>query len=223
MFADKAEARHFLTESQELRTGNLRMGAVGPFHAIEMLVAFHDRHPGIGISVSVGNSKTVLQDLLEFRTDVAVLAYAGSDPRLWVSQYGKDPIVAFARKDHPLFGPGRSGLSISELHGEAMVVRETESNTRRATEVAMAEADVRPRIVMEIGSREAVREVVARGVGFGVVSKAEHVCDPRTFWLPFLDAEIFNYAHIVCLQDRRTSRMTSAFIDAAGEIDTASA
>lgn len=215
MFADEAEARHFLSESRELRTGILRMGAVGPFHATAMLIAFHAHYPGVEISVSVGNSKSVLQDLLAFRTDVAVLAYAERDDRLWVSQYSKDPIVAFARNDHPLFRPGRAGIRIADVHGEAMVAREIGSNTRRATEAAMAEAGVRPHIVMEIGSREAVRETVASGVGFGVVSNAEHVPDPRITCLPFLDAEIYNYAHIVCLQDRRSARMISAFIDVA--------
>lgn len=47
LFADEAEAKHFLTESRELRTGHLRVGAVGPFHATEMLVAFHARYPMI--------------------------------------------------------------------------------------------------------------------------------------------------------------------------------
>ncbi|KAB1069917.1 hypothetical protein F6X51_24570 [Methylobacterium planeticum] len=79
----------------------------------------------------------------------------------------------------------------------------------------MRKAGVEPNIVMEIGSREAVREAVASGVGIGVVSSAEHVPDPRITCLPFADAEIYNYAHIVCLQDRRSSRLISAFIDAA--------
>lgn len=212
MFADEAEARHFLTESRELRTGHLRMGAVGPFHATEMLVAFHARYPGIAISVCVGNSQTVLRDLIEFRTDVAVLAYVESDPRLWVKQYSQDEIIAFAHRDHPLFRTGRPGLRIADLHGQAMVAREIGSNTRRATDAAMARAGVKPDIIMEIGSREAVREAVASGVGFGVVSKAEHIPDARIACLPVLDAEIYNYAHVVCLQERLTSRLISAFL-----------
>ena len=77
----------------------------------------------------------------------------------------------------------------------------------------MAKAGVQPKIVMEIGSREAVREAVASGVGFGFVSSAEYIGDERIRSLPVLDAEIFNYAHIVCLQDRVQSRLISAFLD----------
>lgn len=213
MFADEADARHFLVESRELRTGHLRVGAVGPFHATEMLVAFHARYPEIEISVSIGNSNAVLRNLLDFQSDVAVLAYVESDERLWLSQYSKDEIIAFGRWDHPLFAPGRDGIRIAELHDQAMVAREHGSNTRRASDEALEKAGVSPKIVMEIGSREAVREAVASGVGFGFVSNAEYIGDERIRALPVIDAEIFNHAHVVCRRDRLQSRIISAFLD----------
>jgi aminoethylphosphonate catabolism LysR family transcriptional regulator len=213
MLADEADARHFLVESRELRTGHLRVGAVGPFHATEMLVAFHARYPEIEISVSVGNSNAVLRNLLEFQSDVAVLAFVENDERLWFSQYSQDAIVAFGRRDHPLFAPDREGIRIADLQDQPMVAREHGSNTRRASDAALAQANVRPRIVMEIGSREAVREAVASGVGFGFVSSAEYIADDRIRSLPVVDAEIFNYAHIVCRRDRLQSRLISAFLE----------
>lgn len=221
MIADEADARAFLTESRELRTGHLRVGAVGPFHVTEMLVAFHARYPEIEISVSIGNSNVVLRNLLEFESDVAVLAYVENDERLWFSQYSESPIVAFGRRDHPLFAPDRDHIRIIELDGQPMVAREHGSNTRRASDEAMAKANVRPKIVMEIGSREAVREAVASGVGFGFVSSAEYIADDRIRSLPVVDAEIFNYAHIVCRQDRLQSRLISAFLEVTSALPPA--
>jgi aminoethylphosphonate catabolism LysR family transcriptional regulator len=214
LFADEADARHFLTESRELKTGQLRVGAVGPFHVTEMLVAFHARYPQIEISVSVGNSVGVLDSLIDFRSDVAVLAYVESDPRLWVRQYSEDPIVVFGRRDHPLM-IGRDGLKIAELEGQRMVFREHGSNTRRSSEKALAKARVTPQIVMEIGSREAVREAVASGVGLGFVSQAEFIPDERLTWLPVVDAKVFNHAHVVCVRDRVQTRLIAAFLDVA--------
>jgi hypothetical protein len=74
---------------------------------------------------------------------------------------------------------------------------------------------IRPKIVMEIGSREAV----ASSVGF--VSSAEYIGDDRIRALPVIDAEIFNYAHIVCRQDRLQSRMISAFLDVTRNLRSA--
>lgn len=85
----------------------------------------------------------------------------------------------------------------------------------------MAKANVRPKIVMEIGSREAVREAVASGVGFGFVSSAEYIADDRIRSLPVVDAEIFNYAHIVCRQDRLQSRLISAFLEVTSALPPA--
>lgn len=221
LFADEADARHFLTESRELRTGQLRLGAVGPFHATEMLVAFHAKYPQIEISVSIGNSNVVLQNLLDFQTDVAVLAYVENDERLWLRQYSEDPIVVFGRKDHPLFAGRREGLKIKELDGQPMVSREHGSNTRRATDAAFAAAGVRPNIVMEIGSREAVREAVASGVGFGVVSLAEYIADDRITYLHFSGERVVNHAHIVCVRDRVQSRLIAAFLKVATELSDA--
>lgn len=149
---------------------------------------------------------------MDFRTDVAVLAYFEDDPRLWVSCYSRDAIVAFGRRDHPLFARSRTGIRLPELHGQPMIAREHGSNTRRASDAAMAQAGIVPRIVMEIGSREAVREAVASGAGFGFVSSAESIADGPITSLPILDAEIYNDANIVCLRDRIESRMIAALL-----------
>jgi DNA-binding transcriptional LysR family regulator len=91
------------------------------------------------------------------------------------------------------------------------------STTRRAFEQALAKARIRPRIVMEIGSREAIREAVIRGLGISYVSEAEFVPDPSLRLIPISDAEIFTYAHVVILQKRETSRIIRAFLEVVGK------
>jgi DNA-binding transcriptional LysR family regulator len=65
--------------------------------------------------------------------------------------------------------------------------------------------------VMEIGSREAIREAVIRGLGISYVSEAEFVPDPALRMLPIADAEIYTYAHVVVLQKRNSSRIIARF------------
>lgn len=110
--------------------GFLRVvGWVG--HVTEMLVAFNERYPGIEVSVSIGNSRDTVRSLMEFRTDIAVLAYV--DKKLPAWHYSKDKIAAFAHKDHPL-AKGRRSIRARDLSGQLMVMRERGSNTRRAIE-----------------------------------------------------------------------------------------
>ena len=52
----------------------MKIGAVGPFHVIEMVSAYRARHPGLKLSIRMGNSRQVLHELEHYTTDVAVLA-----------------------------------------------------------------------------------------------------------------------------------------------------
>ncbi|MCK6451901.1 MAG: LysR substrate-binding domain-containing protein [Alphaproteobacteria bacterium] len=207
------EAVEFLNQTRELTTGHLRLGAVGPYHATDMLVAFNARHPGIYVSVKIGNSREVVTGLMEYETDVAVLAHIDPNPRLVAIPYSRHPVVVMAYRGHRLFG--RRAIRLELIEGERLIHREQGSTTRRAFEAALVERGVKPRVVMEIGSREAIREAVAGGIGLGVVSEAEFIPDPRICAIRVSNADIFTYAHIAYLSERREARMIRAFVASA--------
>jgi aminoethylphosphonate catabolism LysR family transcriptional regulator len=211
LFAEEQEAVAFLEQSRELRHGKLSIGAVGPYHVTEMLAAFNRTYPGIELAVKLGNSTEVLSDLLEYKSDVAVLAHIDEDDRLLTIPYRRHPVAVFVRKDHRLAGKKR--VKITALEGEPLIIREHGSTTRRAFDQALAAAKVKPRIIMEIGSREAIREAVIRGLGISYVSTAEFVPDPALRLIEIADAEIYTYAHVVILKKRETSRIVRAFVD----------
>ncbi|MGH8723185.1 MAG: LysR substrate-binding domain-containing protein, partial [Burkholderiales bacterium] len=155
-------------------------------------------------------SRRVAEDVLDYRTDVAVLAHIDENPRLLAIPYSRHGVVVFAHRDHPL--ARHQSVSIEALDGAGVIMREQGSTTRRAFEEALASAGVQPRVVMEIGSRESIREAVARGIGLGVVSEAELTPDERLRVIRIADAEIFTYAHVVCLKERRHRRLLAAFL-----------
>ena len=220
LFADEKEAADYLNETRGLKTGHLRVGAVGPYHVTDMLAAFNARYPGLYVSVTMGNSRDTLRDLLDYRTDVSVLAHVDPDPRLVAIPYQRHRVVVFCPIDHPF--ARRRGIRAREMEGQRLIVREAGSTTRLAFDQAMREADTRPRVVMEIGSRESIREAVAKGIGLGVVSEAEFIPDPRIRALPVIDAEIYTYAHVVHLRERQNARLVRAFIDVLGGLLSAS-
>ena len=63
------------------------------------------------------------------------------------------------------------------MAAERLILRERGSETRRVFEAALAEEGLRGARVLEIDSREAVREAVAGGLGIGVVARAEFDLD----------------------------------------------
>ncbi len=98
-----------------------------------------------------------------------------------------------------------------------MVLREEGSSTRQIFEEALKRAAVTPRVIMEIGSREALHEAVAAGLGIGVVTESELGQDDRLVTLKLSDVTLEAREFVVCLKERATVRTVQAFFDLADE------
>ena len=214
----EAEAEDSLNAYGGLQAGHLHVGAVGPYHATEMLSAFKERYPGIRLSVTVGNSMEMAERILDYSVDVAVLAHVEDDPRIYAMPYSRHPVVVFVNKSHRF--AKRRRIRLAEMEGEHMVLRELGSTTRLAFEKALSEAGVTIEPVMAIGSREAVWLAVARGIGIGVVSDIEYIPHPDLHTVEVVDADIYTTAHVNCLAERRDARLIRAFFHMAEDLKT---
>lgn len=209
IFSLEAEARELLTDSGKLQLGTLRVGAVGPFHVTEMLSRFNRQYPKIDIAVSFGNSKDILNSLVDYKTDVAILAQFLNDPTFYSFPYSSHPVILMVSKKHRF--AQYNSISIKELENEPIVLREKGSTTRKAFMNALKKHNIHCNTVMEIGSREAIREAVIMGVGVSMVSQAEYIPDPQLHPLTVDDAIMHTHAHVVCLRERKQSRIIKEF------------
>lgn len=216
LFAAEQEATELLAGSRHLDAGSLAIGADGPVHAMPLIAAFTRRHPGPRVTLSVGNSQTLLRGLLDTRIDVAVLADVPGDGRLYVLPVRRDPIQALVPKGHPL--ARRRAVTLKDMAGERIVLRETGSMTRRLVEGALQAAELAPADTLEIESREAVLEAVAVGLGLGFVSAAEFAGDPRLILLPLAGVTLEMDEYVVCLRERRRLAVVRAFLEVARDM-----
>jgi aminoethylphosphonate catabolism LysR family transcriptional regulator len=214
IFGLESEAVQLLRDAGELRSGHLRVAAVGPSHVTQMLVAFNQRYPGVKVSVSTGNSQDVLDRLLDYSADVGVLAQVFKDKRFVSVPYSEHPVVVFCSSTHRF--AHRRSIRTAELQGERLILREPGSTTRKAIESALRAAQVEPEVVMEVASREIIREAVAQGVGVAAVSEVEYVPGPGLHAVRISDAQVRTFAHVVCLAERRDTRMVRTFFDVIG-------
>ncbi|BCJ29045.1 LysR substrate-binding domain-containing protein [Actinocatenispora sera] len=216
LFATADEADQILDDGARLRTGRLRLGADAPMHVMPLLAALRDRYPGVRVALSTGNSEQVLAELVADRVDVALTAAGGHDPRLHAVPVRRDRVVAFVARRHPL--GARTEVTLDELAGTQLVIRESGSTTRRVFERALAAAGRSlaewPELI-EVDSREAVHSAVAVGLGVGVVSDAELPPDPRlaVLALPGLDLDLTQY--LACRRDASRSRLVRAVFELA--------
>jgi aminoethylphosphonate catabolism LysR family transcriptional regulator len=216
LFAAEAEAIDLLRAVRDFRAGHLQVGAVGPYHVTEMLASFTARFPHIRVTVSIGNSQEMLGRLVDLRADVAVLAQLDEDTRFHSIPYSRHRIVTMVHRDH--VWAKRRSISLAEFAGQRMVLRETGSTTRRAFERALETAGIAVDPVMEFGSREAVWHAVARNIGLGIVSEREVIPHPDIRIVPIADAALYTDEHVVCLAERRDSRLVAEFLKIARDL-----
>ena len=205
----EVEALSLLLHARGAGQGHLRICAVGPYNVTPMICNYRLAHPGVRISMSVGDSQQILQAIVQYQGDVGVLVHPVTDLRILCIPFRKQPLVFFAAVGHPL--TRRRQLALRDLAGASFVMRERGSTTRQVLEQVLAEEGVQVRTDLEIGSREAVREAVAQGLGIGVVADTAYQPDARTVKLPIRCDRLFTHAHVVCLKERKDARLIAQF------------
>jgi LysR family transcriptional regulator, low CO2-responsive transcriptional regulator len=208
----ESDATSLLRDSGALTHGSLKIGAVGPFHVTEMIEAYHALHPGMHLSVTLGNSEAVLRDLDGYVSDVGVIASRFAHQRYYMQPYARYPVIAFVNIGHPF--AQRGSIDLRELADTPLLMREPGSTTRRALEDAFDEIGAKAQVAMEIGSREALREAVARGLGVGTVSDSEYVPDDRLRKVRISGDPVTTHIQVCCLRERRDSRLVASFFEA---------
>jgi aminoethylphosphonate catabolism LysR family transcriptional regulator len=216
IFSLENDAEETLRAAGGLLLGRLRIGAIGPAEVTRMVVAFGQRYPEVELSVSLGNTKAVIDDLLAFRADVAIVPRLGDDRRFHTLPYSRSRIVLLVGRDHRC--AKRKAVKLEELEGERMVLREQGSATRRVFEEALNKSGVQVRHVLEIESREAVRESVAVGIGVGIALDAETHPDTRLHTLSVTDVPMDLELEIATLAERREAPVIKAFFDVVAKM-----
>jgi aminoethylphosphonate catabolism LysR family transcriptional regulator len=215
LFAVQDEAQALLEGEQTLTRGHLRIAADSAHHVVPIMAALR-RRASLTFALAIDNSAVVLERLLRHEADVAVMAKSVSDPRLQALKLRTDRVVLFVPARHPLAGRRRVPLAV--LADKELVLRERGSITREVLEQAMAAAGIRPSAIVEVQTREGVREAVAAGFGIGAVFESELGDDRRFRPVVIADADLAVAEYAVCLQERRRVAPVRAFMDEAAKL-----
>jgi len=151
--------------------GRLRIGASttpGFYLLPSALGRFHARYPDVELSYRVENSLRIEEAILKNELD---FGFVGSHiPREEVHREPvvEDQIVFFASPRHPL--AGRRRISLTALFRDICILREQGSATRKRVEAQLAAEGVSIGRSITLGCPEAIKAVVAGGLGFSFLS-----------------------------------------------------
>ncbi|MEQ8664956.1 MAG: LysR substrate-binding domain-containing protein [Rhodospirillales bacterium] len=209
-FTAEAEAEQLLATARGLTAGTLRVRADSPYAVIPLLAVFSRRYPRVDTQISFGNSREVLADILDQSADIGFLPDVEGDDRLHVVPVQRDQLVFMVHRGHAW--AQRRAVGFEAIADETLLLREKGSRTRAVLEAALAERQVSPGHVLEIGSREAIREAVAAGLGVGVVNDGEFGHDDRLSKLGISGTRLAVTEYAACRKDRRGAGAVAALL-----------
>ena len=155
---------------KSLANGRVAVGVVSTakYFAPQMLAAFARSHPGIDIELVVGNREDTIAAFRDGRFDVAVMGRPPEGIEVERTPIGDHPQVIIAPPDHRL--ARQRAIAPQKIVGETLLMREVGSGTRLLAERFLARHDIKPRIGMEIGSNETIKQAVIAGLGIAFIS-----------------------------------------------------
>jgi DNA-binding transcriptional LysR family regulator len=178
VFVDLEEALGELDPPGELK-GILKFAAstTSAAHFVPNIFArFRRYHPGVGLHLTVGNAKDVLDLVREQHVGLGLLGGHARSPGVRFEQFMPDEIVAVCapRIHDPKFRRAIENLkSVRDLKHLPLIWRERGAGTRATVEQMLKEHGVNVRKLdqgVEIGSTEAIKSLVIAEVGIAFFS-----------------------------------------------------
>jgi aminoethylphosphonate catabolism LysR family transcriptional regulator len=207
------ELEHGLSELRALRRGRLVVGLSTPAFAMPLIARFQQQHPGVTVTTRLGNTATLTESVAACDIDLAVMTLLEDLPGMACTTIARQRLVLCVPAGHPL-ATGRA-LRLPALAGLKLVMREPGSMTRRMLEQLLATAGLAPQIQLEVGSREAVKEAVAAGLGVGALLDGEVGEDPRLATVPLHGAAAVAEVAVVSLPESHELPAVAAFVGLA--------
>lgn len=144
-------------------TGHLRIGSTHTFNLSfipDCIASFHQRYPGIRISVEELAADTIVQRLHDRQLDIGI-AYRPAEPlELQFEPLYNEEMVLVVGPGHLL--ARRKRVRMVELHGQAMVLLPRSFTTRLMLDECFQACGAEPHVLVEMNTLAPMMDVVAK-------------------------------------------------------------
>ncbi|MGH8230525.1 MAG: LysR substrate-binding domain-containing protein [Steroidobacteraceae bacterium] len=201
------EADATLAQLKGVTGGRLNVAVIsaGDYFFPRVLAEFGASHPGVAFNLTVHNRESLLRQLAENLTDLAVMVRPPRDMDTVAVSFAPHPYVIVAAPDHPL--ADKRQIPRSALNRERFVQRERGSDTWNSMCEVFGRQVNRLTIAMEIQSTETIKQAVVAGMGIAFLSAHTIGLDLLAGNLVVLDVQGFPAMLNWYLVHNRTKRL----------------
>ena len=199
-----------------LKSGRLQLAVIttGKYFAPRMLAAFVQQHPGVEVSLQIHNRQTLIDRLVNNDDDLYIFANPPQEPDVVTQMILPNPMVVFARADHPL--AREKNIPFERFAQEPFLIREPGSGTRMVVQQLFDQHGLKPWIRMELSTNEAIKQAILAGLGVSILSRYTLGLDTEQKQLVTLDVEGFPLEHhwyFVYPSGKQLSLVAKTFMD----------
>lgn len=211
---DRAETE--IADLQGMKTGVLQLAVVttAKYFAPRVLGRFCQRYPNIDVSLKVTNRERLLERIVGNVDDLYIMGRPPHGEEFTFKPFMTNPIVVLAPENHPL--KADRAIPLARIAEEPFIMREPGSGTRLAVEKHFADHHLKPRVRMELGSNEAIKQAIIGGLGLSALSRHTVIAEHTAGQLVTLDVEGFPIAwhwHIGYPTGKRLSVIARTFLE----------
>ncbi|HDH87920.1 MAG TPA: LysR family transcriptional regulator [Desulfobacteraceae bacterium] len=206
-----------IKEFHGLKRGYVRLGTTKTsvrYSIDSIMLSFHKSFPDIKIKVQEGTSMEMLQSLLDFRNDLALVAHTEDNPNIDFITLGKEEIFLIAAPGHYL--ANKNNISFNELDGVPVIIKEIGSGTRKVVDNYFARSGVKPKILIETNKIELIIELVKQGEGISFLARRvieKEIAGGTLIAIPIKPEKLFLNVGIAYLNDEQLSPAAKALLD----------
>ncbi len=211
------EAEQVLVQAKELEAGLLRFGSTKTLvqHLLAKHISrFQKAFPRIQIQLHEGSSQEMVRSVLEKQNDFAIVGRIAYDERLEVIPLIQDELVLLVAPGHRLCK--KKEVSLHDLMGENLILRERGSGTRRLIERVLRNTDILSSVYVESDNVDFIKELVAMGNGVTLLARMGADRDINKGFLkilPLREGVFVLDIDIVVNRERPLSIADKAFLD----------
>ncbi|HIQ06026.1 MAG TPA: LysR family transcriptional regulator [Anaerolineae bacterium] len=180
-----------------------------------LLARFREQYPAVRATVNIRSRRLAIEQLLAGEAHITCTSARVERQGLKYQRFFEDEVVLIAPANHPW--ARRTAVKPVELLEENLVLREEESGTYRAVAKVLEEHDIMPdqlRVVMTLGSSEAIIMAVEEGIGLGFVPRiAAHRCvtSQRIVEIPLVGIDMRYTIYMACCCTRPATTAQARF------------
>ncbi len=217
-----SDAKEKMRDFKKLMRGTLRIGTTKNYARYIMpslLSEFQRRFPGIKVILDEGNSEDMAKSVLEKKNELALISQLNLDRKIKSFFFSTVEFVLVVSPEHRF--SQRKSISLRELNGEPVILREKGSGSRAAILRKFQEYGIWPSVIIEASSLDFIVGYVKqnKGMSFMFEPDIKEELERGTLRVIFIEeGNIIFFTDIIYHSEKTLSPPGQAFLNVVNDL-----